>query len=127
MKLVGVDVGGTFTDVVLFDNESDETVIHKVPTTPEDPSRGVMNGVLELCRKLSIDASTITHVYHGTTIATNAVLEYKGSRTGMITTKGYRDIIHIGRHQRPMHYSIMQEIPLAASSAGAPRLPKSRR
>ena len=65
-----------------------------------------MNGVLELCRKLSIDASTITHVYHGTTIATNAVLEYKGSRTGMITTKGYRDIIHIGRHQRPMHYSI---------------------
>ena len=111
MKLVGVDVGGTFTDVVLFDNESDETVIHKVPTTPEDPSRGVMNGVLELCRKLSIDASTITHVYHGTTIATNAVLEYKGSRTGMITTKGYRDIIHIGRHQRPMHYSIMQEIP----------------
>src|SRR6476660_9575678 len=111
MKLVGVDVGGTFTDVVLFDNESDETVIHKVPTTPEDPSRGVMNGVLELCRKLAIDPGAITHVYHGTTIATNAVLEYKGARTGMITTKGYRDIIHIGRHQRPMHYSIMQEIP----------------
>jgi N-methylhydantoinase A/oxoprolinase/acetone carboxylase beta subunit len=111
MKLIGVDVGGTFTDVVLFDSDSSETFIHKVPTTPEDPSRGVMNGVLELCRKLDIAASTITHVYHGTTIATNAVLEYKGSRTGMITTKGYRDIIHIGRHQRPMHYSIMQEIP----------------
>ena len=111
MKLVGVDVGGTFTDVVLFDSESDETVIYKVPTTPEDPSRGVMNGVLELCRKLSIDAGKITHVYHGTTIATNAVLEYKGSRTGMITTGGYRDILHIGRHQRPQHYSIMQDIP----------------
>jgi N-methylhydantoinase A/oxoprolinase/acetone carboxylase beta subunit len=111
MKLIGVDVGGTFTDVVLFDSESDETFIHKVPTTPEDPSRGVMDGILELCRKLGLDAAGITHVYHGTTIATNAVLEYKGSRTGMITTKGYRDIIHIGRHQRPMHYSIMQEIP----------------
>ena len=60
---------------------------------------------------VAIDPGAITHVYHGTTIATNAVLEYKGARTGMITTKGYRDIIHIGRHQRPMHYSIMQEIP----------------
>jgi N-methylhydantoinase A len=111
MKLIGVDVGGTFTDLVLFDSESDETSIHKVPTTPDDPSRGVMTGIVELCRKLNIDPGAITHVYHGTTIATNAVLEYKGARTGMITTKGYRDIIHIGRHQRPMHYSIMQEIP----------------
>jgi N-methylhydantoinase A len=111
MKLVGVDVGGTFTDVVLFDSESNETAVHKVPTTPDDPSRGVMHGVLELCRNVAINPGTITHVYHGTTIATNAVLEYKGARTAMITTKGYRDIIHIGRHQRPMHYSIMQEIP----------------
>ena len=111
MKLIGVDVGGTFTDVVLFDSETNETAVHKVPTTPDDPSRGVMQGVLELCRSVAIDPGAITHVYHGTTIATNAVLEYKGARTGMITTKGYRDIIHIGRHQRPMHYSIMQEIP----------------
>ena len=111
MKLIGVDVGGTFTDVVLFDSETNETAVHKVPTTSDDPSRGVMQGVLELCRSVAIDPGAITHVYHGTTIATNAVLEYKGARTGMITTKGYRDIIHIGRHQRPMHYSIMQEIP----------------
>ena len=94
MKLIGVDVGGTFTDVVLFDSETGETAVHKVPTTPEDPSRGVMRGVLELCRSVAIDPGAITHVYHGTTIATNAVLEYKGARTGMITTKGYRDIIH---------------------------------
>ena len=111
MKLIGVDVGGTFTDVVLFDSETNETAVHKVPTTSDDPSRGVMQGVLDLCRSVAIDPGAITHVYHGTTIATNAVLEYKGARTGMITTKGYRDIIHIGRHQRPMHYSIMQEIP----------------
>jgi N-methylhydantoinase A/oxoprolinase/acetone carboxylase beta subunit len=111
MKLIGVDVGGTFTDVVLFDTDSSETAIHKVPTTVDDPSRGVMQGVLELCRNVGVDPASVTHLYHGTTIATNAVLEYKGAVTGMITTKGYRDIIHIGRHQRPMHYSIMQEIP----------------
>jgi N-methylhydantoinase A len=111
MRLIGVDVGGTFTDVVLFDTDNDDTAIHKVPTTVDDPSRGVMQGVLELCRDVGVDPASISHLYHGTTIATNAVLEYKGARTGMITTKGYRDIIHIGRHQRPMHYSIMQEIP----------------
>jgi N-methylhydantoinase A len=111
MRLIGVDVGGTFTDVVLFDTNSNDTAIHKVPTTVDDPSRGVMQGVLELCRRVDADPTSISHLYHGTTIATNAVLEYKGARTGMITTKGYRDIIHIGRHQRPMHYSIMQEIP----------------
>ncbi len=111
MKLIGVDVGGTFTDLVLFDSDKNETAIHKVPTTPDDPSRGVMTGVLELCRMQGLSAGAVTHLYHGTTIATNAVLEYKGARTGMVTTKGYRDIIHIGRHQRPMHYSIMQEIP----------------
>ncbi len=103
MKLIGVDVGGTFTDLVLFDIEKNETVIHKVPTTPDDPSRGIMTGIVELCQMHKIELAAVTHVYHGTTIATNAVLEYKGSRTGMVTTEGYRDIIHIGRHQRPMH------------------------
>src|SRR5687768_16255375 len=111
MKLVGVDVGGTFTDLVLFDTAKNTTIVHKVPSTPDDPSRGVVNGILELCRRNGIDKASITQVYHGTTVATNAVLEHKGARTGMITTRGYRDIIHIGRHQRPQHYAIMQEIP----------------
>jgi N-methylhydantoinase A len=111
MKLVGVDVGGTFTDLVLFDTAKNATIVHKVPSTPDDPSRGVVAGILELCRRNGIEKETITQVYHGTTVATNAVLEHKGARTGMITTRGYRDIIHIGRHQRPQHYSIMQEIP----------------
>lgn len=111
MKLVGVDVGGTFTDVVFADTDQDKTIIHKVPTTPDDPSRGVMNGILELCQRNGIASEAIDHVYHGTTIATNAVLEYDGARTGLITSEGFRDIIHIGRHQRPQHYSIMQEIP----------------
>ncbi len=111
MKLVGVDVGGTFTDLVFTDTSTNQTIIHKVPTTPHDPSKGVMGGLIELCERNGIDRTTIDHVLHGTTIATNAVLEHDGSLTGMVTSKGYRDIIHIGRHQRPEHYSIMQEIP----------------
>ncbi|MGD9912969.1 MAG: hydantoinase/oxoprolinase family protein [Rhizobiaceae bacterium] len=111
MKMVGVDVGGTFTDVMYSDTVDRKMIIHKVPTTGDDPSRGVMTGILELCEKNGIDAGEIDYVFHGTTIATNAILEYRGAEAGMITTKGFRDIIHIGRHQRPQHYSIMQEIP----------------
>ena len=111
MQLIGVDVGGTFTDIVFTDTDANRTIIHKVPTTPGDPSDGVMTGLAELCERNGIDRGAIDHVLHGTTIATNAVLEYNGARTGMVTTKGYRDILHIGRHQRPQHYSIMQEIP----------------
>jgi N-methylhydantoinase A len=111
MKLIGVDVGGTFTDLVLSDTERDLTVIHEVPTTPADPSAGVLAGIRELCLRHGIAPADVGHVFHGTTIATNAVLENRGARTGMVTTKGYRDIIHVGRHQRPEHYSIMQEVP----------------
>ncbi|MBM3483528.1 MAG: hydantoinase/oxoprolinase family protein [Alphaproteobacteria bacterium] len=114
MKLVGVDVGGTFTDLIITDTETNRIAIHKVPTTPDDPSVGVTNGIVALCERNGIDPKTVDHVFHGTTIATNAVLEYKGSVAGMITTAGYRDIIHIGRHQRPENYSIMQDIPWQA-------------
>jgi N-methylhydantoinase A/oxoprolinase/acetone carboxylase beta subunit len=111
MKLVGVDVGGTFTDIVYTDTDTNRTITHKILTTPEDPSQGVLAGLAELCERNAIERAEIDHVLHGTTIATNAVLEYKGARTGMVTSQGFRDIIHIGRHQRPQHYSIMQEIP----------------
>src|SRR5262245_60207839 len=111
MKLIGVDVGGTFTDIVYTDTVSNRTLTHKVPTTPDDPSRGVIAGIVELCERHGIERADIDHVFHGTTIATNAVLEYRGATTGIVTTKGYRDILHIGRHQRPQHYSIRQDIP----------------
>lgn len=111
MRLIGVDVGGTFTDVIFSDTETGQVLVHKVPTTGDDPSRGVVSGIVELCDRNGIDPGTIGCVFHGTTIATNAVLEYNGSEAGMVTTEGFRDIIHIGRHQRPQHYSIMQEIP----------------
>ena len=111
MKLIGVDVGGTFTDLIITDSDTQQTEIHKVPTTPEDPSIGATGGISELCERSGIAPSEVDHVFHGTTIATNAVLEHDGALTGMITSEGYRDIIHIGRHQRPENYSIMQDIP----------------
>ena len=109
--LIGVDVGGTFTDFVVTNTESRETGVHKIPTTLEDPSRGVVSGLKQACDLFGINTADVHHILHGTTIATNAVLEYDGARTGLITTEGYRDILHIGRHQRPQHYSIMQDIP----------------
>ena len=111
MILIGVDVGGTFTDFVVTNTESRETGVHKIPTTPDDPSQGVITGLKEACEHFDISPGDVHHILHGTTIATNAVLEYDGARTGLITTEGYRDILHIGRHQRPQHYSIMQDIP----------------
>ena len=106
MRLVGVDVGGTFTDVVLVDTDSGEIGVRKVPSTPDDPSEGLITGLSETGGAAEIDL-----LVHGTTVATNALLQHDGAVTGMITTKGYRDILHIARHQRPQHYSIMQEIP----------------
>lgn len=111
MLLLGADVGGTFTDIVLTDTESNRTLTHKISSTPEDPSVGVLNGVTEICDKADISIADIDHIYHGTTVATNAALQHRGARAHMITTRGFRDIVHIGRHQRPQHYSIRQEIP----------------
>ena len=111
MFQLGVDVGGTFTDIILADTAKKRFAIHKVPTTSPDPSVGVIDGVRDLCAREGVEPGALEHLFHGTTVATNAILEHKGARTGMITTRGYRDIIHIGRHQRPQNYSLMQDIP----------------
>ena len=111
MKLLGVDIGGTFTDLVLSDSEGGTTFVHKVPSTVDDPSVGMIEGIKELCATAGVQVSDVGHLLHGTTVATNCLLTYEGAKTGLITTKGFRDILHIGRHQRPEHYSIMQEIP----------------
>jgi len=111
MKLIGVDIGGTFTDLILADTAQQQIWIHKVPTTVHDPSIGMVDGIQAICQMAGITPDHIDHFLHGTTVATNALLTHEGARVGMITTKGYRDIVHIGRHQRPQHYSIMQDIP----------------
>lgn len=111
MRIIGVDVGGTFTDIIYCDMAFGEIAIHKVSTTPDDPSRAIIEGITEICSQNNVDLGSIDFVLHGSTTATNAVLENKGARTGMVTNKGFRDIVHIARHQRVEHYSIMQELP----------------
>ena len=87
MKTIGVDVGGTFTDIVYCDLDSGHVAIHKVSTTPDDPSRAIIQGIDEICRDNGVAAGDIDYVLHGTTTATNAVLEHKGARAGMLPTK----------------------------------------
>jgi N-methylhydantoinase A/oxoprolinase/acetone carboxylase beta subunit len=111
MRMIGIDVGGTFTDLVFADTGTGRVAIHKVSTTPDDPSRGMLAGMEALCARVGVAPGEIDTVLHATTIATNAVLEHDGCEAGMITTAGFRDVLHIGRHQRPQHYSIRQEIP----------------
>ena len=111
MRVVGVDIGGTFTDFMLYDTDSGAAHVHKVPSTPDDPGRAMISGLVELCEQAGVGPDAVDGVFHGTTVATNAVLEHRGAKAGMITTRGFRDIVHIGRHQRPQNYSIMQDIP----------------
>ncbi|MFC6719946.1 hydantoinase/oxoprolinase family protein [Halovalidus salilacus] len=110
MTILGVDIGGTFTDIYLIDNETEAQAIHKVSTT-DDPSDGALRGIRDICELTDTPPGEIEYLLHGTTIATNAVVEHDGVPTGMITTENYRDITHIGRHQRPQNYSIQQDIP----------------
>ena len=94
---LGVDVGGTFTDLLLFDDQTGNSHKTKVPSTPDDPSRAVVNGTKDICEIAGISPDQIDYFLHGTTVATNAVLEGKGSRVGLIVTEGYRQILQIAR------------------------------
>ncbi|MDT0506458.1 hydantoinase/oxoprolinase family protein [Novosphingobium sp. MMS21-SN21R] len=94
---LGVDVGGTFTDLLLFDTGSSAFWRHKTPSTPHDSSEGILNGVTAICAKAGIAASDIDYFLHGTTVATNAVLEGKGAKVGLVATEGYRHIMQIAR------------------------------
>lgn len=94
---LGVDVGGTFTDLLLFNQESGQFWRHKTPSTPHDSSVGVLNGVNAICEEAGIAKSDVEFFLHGTTVATNAMLEGKGARVGLITTDGYRQVMQIAR------------------------------
>jgi N-methylhydantoinase A/oxoprolinase/acetone carboxylase beta subunit len=110
MKRIGVDVGGTFTDLILWDDDG-RTVVHKTPSTPADPSVGTMSGIEALAERAGIAVSDIDMFFHGTTVATNIVLEHNGCDVGMITTDGFRDLLHIARKKRPLNYSNHQDLP----------------
>ena len=99
---LGVDVGGTFTDLFLVSDESGSAQFRvKTPSTPSDPSEGVINGVARICEEAGIQVSELRNILHGTTVATNAVLESKGARVGLITTTGFKQILHLARSQTP--------------------------
>ncbi len=98
---LGVDVGGTFTDFLLMNEETGETHTAKVPSTPEDSSIGVLNGIARVCEESGIDARDIRLVMHGTTVATNAVLTGRGARVGLVTTAGFEDTLQVARSYCP--------------------------
>lgn len=108
---IGVDSGGTFTDVCLFDEATGKLDIWKVPSTPDDPSRGITNGVAEGLATVGSTAEHVAFLGHGTTVATNALIELKGVATGLITTDGFRDLLEIGRQKRPSLYDMNAEKP----------------
>ncbi len=106
---VGVDSGGTFTDVCLFEDESGSIEVWKVQSTPDDPSRGIASGVQEGTARVGAGAGDIGYFGHGTTVGTNALIQHKGVKTGLITTDGFRDLLEIGRQKRPDLYDLQAE------------------
>lgn len=111
--IVGCDVGGTFTDFCAKEISSGKTVVHKRPSTPDDPSRAILSGLGELTKLHGIEPSTISRFAHGTTVATNALLQRKGAHVAVVTTRGFRDLLEIGRQARPLIYDLQVDAPPA--------------
>ena len=118
--LIGVDVGGTFTDLFAFAPAEGRIVVHKVPSTPADPSRAIVAGLEGLRDRHGVDLSAMERFAHGTTVATNALIQRKGGRLALVTTKGFRDLLEIGRQIRPRVYDIQTDYP-------PPLVPRERR
>ncbi|MCH9851969.1 MAG: hydantoinase/oxoprolinase family protein [Alphaproteobacteria bacterium] len=108
---LGVDIGGTFTDIVLYD-EKGGTDIAKLASTPDDPGRAVVEGAVEILSKHDIFPSQISEIVHGTTVGSNTILQRVGAKTGLITTKGFRDILEIGRIRTPDMFDLTWEKPV---------------
>ena len=110
---IAADIGGTFTDLQILDARSGAITNLKTPTTPEDPSIGLMTGIAEAAARDKFVFSDIGYLLHGTTIATNAVLERKLARGTLVTTAGFEDVLEIGRHYRREIYSLNPQVPPA--------------
>ncbi len=118
--VLGVDVGGTFTDLALVRQSDGQAFFHKTSSTPEDPSLAVASGILELLDREGVAPGDVAYFGHGTTVATNAVLTGRMARTGLITTEGFRDVLEIRRQRQPHNYDIRMDKPL-------PPVPRHRR
>jgi len=111
MHRVGVDIGGTFTDLILVDDASGEITVGKVLTTPSDPSQAVADVLADALQRTQTAAEDVQHVIHGTTLVTNSIIERKGARTALLTTKGFRDAYEIAREHRYDLYDLFLEMP----------------
>ena len=125
-SLIGIDVGGTFTDCVLVQADG-STVVEKTFTTPEDPSKGVLDGLEKLASKAGLPIkdflATVIRIVHGTTITTNAVLTGRGAKTGFITTEGFRDVLLMRRGVREDQFNSKCAPPRAAGAAPFESIP----
>ena len=109
--MIGVDVGGTFTDFSIFNTETGNLKHFKHSSTPDDPSRAIVSGILHVLTEDCIKPEQVSYLAHGTTVATNALIEKKGARLGLITTKGFRDLMEIGWQKRPSLYDLSKQKP----------------
>jgi len=109
--MIGVDVGGTFTDVTIVNPESGGIENHKLPSTPEDPSKAIMKGIKEILNLHDLYNKDIAYLAHGTTVTTNALIERKGADTALITTQGFKDLLEIADQTRPSLYDLFKEKP----------------
>jgi N-methylhydantoinase A len=117
---LGIDVGGTFTDLVLYDGDSGTLAVEKVPTVPADPSQGILDGVRKILAGAGIAPAAVDYLAHGTTVATNTLLQRNGARTALVTTRGFRDLLEIARQRRPSLYDLHAPKP-------APLVPRALR
>src|SRR5581483_7467391 len=107
---IGADVGGTFTDIILIDDQG-KLWTHKVPSTPPDYQVAVLEAIEQLLRVTGISGEAVREVAHGTTVATNAVLEHRGALTALITTRGFRDVLELRRIRAPQMYDLFWDKP----------------
>ena len=110
---LGVDVGGTFTDIALWDEARQRLTVLKLPSVPADPAEGILAGIRAIAARDGVPPASLSFVAHGTTVATNALLEKKGARTALLTTRGFRDLLEIARQKRPDLYDLQADKPPA--------------
>ena len=108
---IGLDIGGTFTDLVLLDDTAETIRLHKVLTTSPDPAAGALTGLEEICRHAGIGLRDVGTLVHGTTLVTNAIIERTGAPTALLTTRGFRDILEMGKEQRYDIYDLFLRFP----------------
>ncbi len=108
---LGIDVGGTFTDLALFDEKQGTLNVFKIASTLHDPSEAILSGIKKILKRFSIRPRELSYLGHGTTVATNSVIENRGAKTGLITTKGFRDLLEIARQKRPSLYDYFADKP----------------